>query len=106
MARLDVMKDRPVVVIVFYSSAIKLCINAFKLPIQEIPFQTWRPGADEEGEGDVRVREARKDLNAALKKYGGLQIQFLLYETAWKTHKEKLDKLTRALYDAQQRKMQ
>lgn len=104
IARLGVMKDG--LVVVFFPAAIRLCIDDFKLPIKEIPFRTWRPGSDEEGEGDVRVREVREDLNTALKKYGGLQIQFRMKPKVWETHKKKLDKLTRALYDAQQRKMQ
>lgn len=97
-ARLDVMKDRPVVVVAFYSSAIKLCINDFKSLIQEIPFQTLPIEAHEDN--------AYKDLKTALKKYDNLEIQFRLKKTDWKTHQEKLDELTRDLYDAQQSKMQ
>ena len=99
MARLNVREYRRLDV-AFYPSAIRLClcIDDFKLPIQEeeIPILTWPLGHE---------NDARKDLNTALKK-DNFEIQFLLYETAWKTHKEKLDKLTRALYDAQKSKMQ
>ena len=99
-ARLSVMKDglKARLVVVFYSSAIKLCIDAFKLPIQEIPFQTFPPEAHEDN--------ACEDLNAALKKYDNLEIQFRLKKTDWETHKKKLNELMCALYDAQQSKMQ
>ena len=89
-ARLGVMKDG--LVVVFYPAAIRLCIDAFKLPIQEIPFQTWPPGHED---------NAYKDLKTALEKCSKLQIQFLVSKTDWKTHREKLDNLTCALYDAQ-----
>lgn len=99
MARLSVMKDG--LVVVFYSSAIKLCIDDFKSLIQEkeIPFQTAPKGHEDNAREDL--------LNTVLKKYDfPFQIQFLVSKTDWKTYKKKLDGLTRALYNAQQRKMQ
>ena len=89
-ARLGVEKHR--LVVTFFWSAIKLCIDDFKLPIQEIPFQTWPPGHED---------NAREDLNTALKECNKLEIQFLVKETKWETQKEKLNELTCALYDAQ-----
>ena len=84
--------------VTFFSSAIRLCIDDFKLPIQKIPFRTWPLGHE---------NTAHKDLNTALEKCN--EIQFLVDEPDCPTQKEnlcELDKLTRALYDAQQRKMQ
>ncbi len=89
--------EEHVLVVCFFSHALRLCMDDFKLPIQEIPFQTWPPDLED---------NAREDLNTALKEYDNLEIQFLLDETEWETHKEKLDKLTHAVYDAQQRKLQ
>ena len=83
--------------VIFQSHVVRLCMDDFKLPIQEIPFQTWPRGHE---------AIAREDLNTALEKRDELQIQFLLDETEWETHKEKLDKLTHAVYDAQQSKLQ
>lgn len=95
-ARLNVNKPGQLEV-TFFSSAIRLCIDDFKLPIQEIPFQTVPRGRED---------NARKDINTVLKKRRYFEIQFLLTETDWETHKEKLNELTRAVYDAQQREMQ
>ena len=81
----------------FFPHALRLCMDDFKEPIQEIPFRTWPRDLED---------NAREDLNTALKKDDNLEIQFLLDKTDWETHKEKLDKLTHALYDAQQRKLQ
>ena len=94
-ARLGVMEHG--LVVVFYPSAIKLCIDDFKSLIPEIPFQTFPKD---------QKNNACEDLNTALKKCSKLEIQFLVYEKDWENQKEKLDKLTHALYDAQQRKMQ
>lgn len=81
----------------FFSHVVRLFRDDFKLPIQEIPFQTWPRGLE---------AIARTDLNTALDEYNNLEIQFLLDETEWETHKDKLDKLTHAVYDAQQSKLQ
>ena len=89
--------EEHVLVVCFFPHALRLCMDDFKLPIQEIPFQTWPPDLED---------NAREDLNTALKEYDNLEIQFLLDETEWETHKEKLDKLTHAVYNAQQRKLQ
>ena len=94
-ARLGVMKDG--LVVVFYWAAIRLCIDDFKSLIQEIPFQTYPK--------DQKANVC-KDLKTALEKCGKLEIKFLVSKTDWKTHREKLNELTCALYDAQQSKMQ
>ena len=77
--------------VVFSSSVIGLCIDKFKLPIQEIPFDTWPRGHE---------ANAQKDLTHLLEKCPKLEIQFVLTETDWETHQEKLDELTHAVYEA------
>ena len=93
-ARLDV--HEPGLIVTFFPFAIRLCIDEFEKSIQEIPFRTWPPKQED---------NARENLNTALEKTGNLEIQFLVKKD-WETHKEKLDELTRAVYDAQQREMQ
>ena len=96
-ARLNVKEHDGRLEVTFFSPAIRLCIDKFEKYIQEIPSRTKRK---------VHEDNAREDLNTALEKTGYLEIQFLLTETDWETHKEKLDELTCAVYDAQQREMQ
>ncbi len=91
-ARIDPNEE---VYIVFFPRAIRLCVDEFKLLIKEIPFKTWPPN---------REAEAKKDLHAALKK--DLEIQFQLTEADWEIHNERLHRLARAVYDAQQSTLQ
>lgn len=92
-ARIDLIKN--VIQIVFFPDAIGLCVDEFKPLVKEIPFKTWRQN---------REAEAKNDLTTALERY--LEIQFQLTEADWETHKEKLNRLTLAVYDAQQSRMQ
>ena len=96
-ARLNVKEHDGRLEVTFFFPAIRLCINKFEKYIKEIPSRTKRK---------VHEDNAREDLNTALEKTGYLEIQFLLTETDWETHKEKLNELTHAVYDAQQREMQ
>ena len=82
------------VYIVFFRSAIRLCVDEFKPLIKEIPFKTWP---------ENRKNDVLNDLDTALKKY--LELQFQLTEADWEIHKEKLNRLTQAVYDAQQSKL-
>ena len=91
-ARIDPGKK---VLVVFFSNAIELCMDKFKPLIKEIPFQTYPKN---------RKDDALNDLADALK--DNLEIQFLLNKADWETHKEKLNELTRAVYNAQQNSMQ
>ncbi len=81
--------------IVFFSDAIRLCVDEFKPLIKEIPFQTWPQN---------RENDVLNDLDAALK--DNLEIQFSLTEDDWEAHKGKLYRLTRAVYDVQQSRLQ
>ncbi len=92
-ARIDLSKK--VIQIVFFPDAISLCVDEFKPLIKEIPFKTWRPSSK---------TDALTDLDAALKDY--LEIQFQLTEADWEIYKEKLNRLTRAVYEAQQSRIQ
>ena len=92
-ARIDPREK--MVVVVFFRNAIRLCLDEFKLLIKEIPFKTYPPNRED---------DALKDLDAALENY--LEIGFQLTSADWETHKEKLNKLTRAMYDAQQSTLQ
>ena len=82
--------------IAFLRNAIRLCVDEFKSLIEEeeIPFRI----SPAKRENDVL-----NDLDAALKDY--LEIQFQLTEADWETHKEKLNRLTQAVYDAQQSRL-
>lgn len=91
-ARIDPNEE---VYIVFFSRAIRLCVDEFKPLIKEdIPFKTWP---------ENRKKDVQTDLDAALEKY--LEIQFQLTEADWEIHKEKLNRLTQAVYDAQQSRL-
>lgn len=81
----------------FYWIAIKLCVNEFNQLITEIPFETW----------PQRLEDlVRNKLHSALNQHDGLEIQFQLTEADWESHKKRLNELTRAVYDAQQSKLQ
>ena len=84
-----------IVRIVFYSDAVRLCVDKFKPLIKKIPFQT----SPQNRENDVL-----NDLDAALK--DNLEIQFQLTEDDWEIHKEKLNRLTQTVYEAQQSRIQ
>ena len=81
--------------VVFFRDSITLCVDEFRPLIKEIPFQTWPKN---------REANALEDLDAALE--NDLEIQFQLTEEDWETHKEKLHRLTLAVYDAQQSRIQ
>ena len=84
------------IVITFCWIAIKLCVDEFNQLFTEIPFEIWPKKLED---------LVRNDLHAALQQYDGLEIQFQLTEADWETHKGKLNKLTRAVYDAQQSRL-
>ena len=69
--------------IVFYPRAIDLCRGKFKPLTEELQFSTHPHGREDE------VLE-RNDT----------QIQFVVTADEWKTHKEKFEGLTRAIYEA------
>lgn len=82
-ARVDPGRGR--IRIVFYPRAVELSKDAFKQPIEEVPYETW-----------PRNRNALEDANT--------EIQFLLTSDDWETHKEKLTGLVQSLYEAWQNK--
>ena len=67
--------------LVFYPRAKKLCLDEFRKPLKEIPYETWR-----------KNREPLEDPET--------EIQFLLTAEGWATHKECLSALTRAVHEA------
>ena len=69
--------------IVFFPEAVVLCVDEFRPAVEQIPFQTWPRGQEE---------QALEDL--------GLEIQFLLALDDWEIHKETLTALTQAVYKA------
>ena len=71
--------------LVFYPRSVELCEDAFRQPIDEIPYETWPPN-----------RKALEDANT--------EIQFLLTLEGWETHKGKLTALVQSLYEAWQDK--
>lgn len=82
-ARLD--PEEGEVVIVFYSRAVELAEADFKhaIDMERIPFRTW-------------PRERKNNaLDAPL-----AEIQFVLSEKEWETHKKGLNSLTSAVYEA------
>ena len=92
-ARID--PEEKMVRVVFFRSAIRLCVDEFKPLIKEIPFKTHPPNRED---------DALKDLDAALE--NDLEIQFQLTAADWDVHKDKLNRLTRAVYKAQQSTLQ
>ncbi len=81
--------------VVFFRHAIRLCVDEFKALIKEIPFRIVPA---------KRENDVLEDLDTALEEY--MEIQFPLTEDDWETHKGKLYKLTRAVYDVQQSRLQ
>ncbi len=69
--------------LVFYPRSVELCEDAFRRPIEEIPYETW-----------PTYRKALEDANT--------EIQFLLTLEEWETHKGKLTALVQSLYKAWQ----
>ena len=83
--RVDPEEER--VRIIFYPRAVELSKDAFRQPIEEIPYETWPP--------DQKTLE---DANT--------EIQFLLNPEEWEKHKEKLTTLVQSLYEAWQNREQ
>ena len=69
--------------IVFFPWAKALCLDEFKEPVRNIPYQTW-----------PRNREPLDDPKT--------EIQFRLTAEVWETHKESLTALVRSIYAAWQ----
>ena len=87
-----------IVRIVFYSDAVRLCVDEFKPLIKEIPFITWPLDHND---------NALNDLDTTLNDLDDkLEIQFQLTEADWEIHKEKLNRLTQTVYEAQQSRIQ
>lgn len=80
-ARVDPLKGR--IRLVFYPRAIELCEDAFRQPIEEIPYETWPPN-----------QNALEDANT--------EIQFLLTSEEWEIHKKQLTTLVQTIYKAWQ----
>ena len=66
----------------FFPRAKALCLDEFRQPVQDVPYQTLPMNRDPLVEDDIT------------------QIRFLLTAEEWETHKETLDALTRAVYEA------
>ena len=81
--------------VVFFRHAIRVCVDEFKSLIKEIPFRIVPA---------KRENDVLEDLDTALEEY--MEIQFPLTEDDWETHKGKLYRLTQAVYDAQQSRLQ
>ena len=71
------------VTMVFFPNAIELCIDEFRRPVEQIPFQTWPKGREDQA------------LEVA-----NTEVQFLLTADDWEVHKEKLTALMRVVYVA------
>ena len=69
--------------IVFYPRAIELWMDAFRQPIEQVPFQTWPKGREEQA---LQIAKT--------------EIQFLLTADDWEAHREKLTELVRTVYQA------
>ena len=69
--------------IVFYPNAVELCTDEFRRPIEQIPFQTWPKGREDQA------------LEVA-----NTEIQFGVAAEDWEKHKEKLTALVQAVYEA------
>ena len=69
------------VTIVFYPNAVELCTDEFRRPIEQIPFQTWPRGLEEQ-----------------VLEIANTEIQFRIAADKWETHKEKLTTLVQAVY--------
>ena len=73
--------------IVFYGNSIELCRENFRPLLKEIRYETWPHGRQDTPLSDPQP-----------------EIQFLVNADEWETHKDKLSKLTGAVYAAAQRK--
>ena len=71
------------VTIVFYRHTVGLCIEGFRRSIEQIPFQTWPRGREDQA------------LEVA-----NTEIQFRITADEWETHKEKLTVLVQVVYEA------
>ena len=80
-ARIDPENER--VRLVFYPRAIKLRLDEFRQPIREIPYETWPKNLEPLPLGDTYK-----------------EIQFLLNEEGWQTHKDTLTALVQSVYAA------
>ena len=69
--------------IVFYRRGVELCVNEFSSLITEIPYQTW-PSDRKDNALESPIPE----------------IHFLLTLDEWESHKEKINELTRSVYEA------
>ena len=67
--------------VVFFPHTKELCLDEFRRPVEEIRYETW-----------PKNREPLEDA--------GAEIQFILTEEEWETHKELLHALTKAVYAA------
>ena len=67
--------------IVFFPRAKALCLDKFREPVEQIRFDTW-----------PRDRDPLEDANT--------EIHFKWTSEEWETHKERLNALTRAVYEA------
>ena len=74
-----------IIEIVFFRESVALCVDKFRsaIEVERIPFRTYPRG---------REHQALEDL--------GLEIQFLLTQKDWESHKETLTALTKAVYAA------
>ena len=79
-ARIDVWSNGTVC-LVFFSHAKALCLDAFRLPVEKIPFQTYP--------------SERHPINDPRS-----EIMFKLDEEVWQRHKEELTTLARAVYES------
>ena len=79
-ARIDVWSNGTVG-LVFFSHAKALCLDAFRLPVEKIPFQTY-----------PSERHPISDPRS--------EIMFKLDEEVWQRHKEELTTLARAVYES------
>ena len=78
-ARIDIWKGG--VGIVFFPRAKALCLDEFRQPVEDVRYETW-----------PKNREPLEDPET--------EIQFLLTAKEWETHKDRLDELTKAVYEA------
>ena len=67
--------------VVFFPRAKSLCLDEFRQPVEEIRYDTWPKGREPLDNPDT-------------------EIHFLLNTEEWETHKDRLDALTRAVYEA------
>ena len=66
--------------VVFFPRAKTLCLDEFRQPVEVIRYGTW-----------PKNREPLEDA--------GTEIQFKFTAEEWETHKDRLDELTKAVYE-------